>query len=201
MGDTQKSPTQDLRERTRFTRKMGCPTSESVGYFRATEIGVQGTPIQFRIPPLTEQIPQLFGSIRLRLHQCRGVKSAQWSLSFVSKPDRDIVGGLFDSLKYIYEKIKKLDYEIRDRLSGDFGLLGVLTIIDESGLIDRDWQCFGTWHDYMRLCHNRIHEINEKLDAAGLELLDDQAFHPPEPDGRFIRSYRSLNTGRGSAQC
>ncbi len=41
MGDTQKSPTQDLRERTRFTRKMGCPTSESVGYFRATEIGVQ----------------------------------------------------------------------------------------------------------------------------------------------------------------
>ncbi len=41
MGDTQKSPTQDLRERTRFTRKMGCPTSESVGYFRATEIGVE----------------------------------------------------------------------------------------------------------------------------------------------------------------
>ena len=121
-----------------------------------------------------------------------GVESAQWSLSFVSKPDRDIVGGLFDSLNYIYEKIKKLDYETRDRLSGDFGLLGVLTIIDESGLIDRDWQCFGTWHDYMRLCHNRIHEINEKLDAAGLELLDDQAFHPPEPDGRFIRSYKEF---------
>src|SRR5512135_1086770 len=42
MGDTQKSPTQDLRERTRFTRKMGCPTYESVGYFRATEIGDEG---------------------------------------------------------------------------------------------------------------------------------------------------------------
>jgi hypothetical protein len=60
--------------------------------------------------------------------------TAEYRVTFVAEANPEVTNGYFASLRFIYDQLRRPNWESREALSGKDGLIGVQIIIERSKL-------------------------------------------------------------------